>query len=131
MGRQRCSAIMRLGGSSGTKQFLYDCDGLVAEYINADTLLRRYAHCTNIDDPVFRYEGSGYATPRILHTNWQGSVVAVTDSSASSIATNSYDEWGIPAATNQGRFQYTGQAWVSEIGWLISSMTNSSTPLKV
>ena len=27
-----------------------------------------------------------------------------------------YDEYGIPGANNLGRFQYTGQAWLSEIG---------------
>ena len=32
------------------------------------------------------------------------------------IAKNTYDEYGVPAATNTGRFQYTGQAWLSEIG---------------
>jgi RHS repeat-associated protein len=32
------------------------------------------------------------------------------------IAINKYDEYGIPAATNIGRFQYTGQAWLPEIG---------------
>jgi len=29
---------------------------------------------------------------------------------------NSYDEYGIPASTNVGRFQYTGQIWLPEIG---------------
>ena len=29
---------------------------------------------------------------------------------------NAYDEYGIPAAANQGRFQYTGQAWLPELG---------------
>ena len=29
---------------------------------------------------------------------------------------NSYDEYGIPAAANMGRFQYTGQIWLSELG---------------
>ena len=28
----------------------------------------------------------------------------------------SYDEYGIPASTNWGRFQYTGQAWLAELG---------------
>ncbi len=32
------------------------------------------------------------------------------------IATNSYDDYGIPAATNMGRFGYTGQAWLAELG---------------
>jgi RHS repeat-associated protein len=29
---------------------------------------------------------------------------------------NTYDEYGIPGAGNQGRFQYTGQAWLPELG---------------
>jgi RHS repeat-associated protein len=29
---------------------------------------------------------------------------------------NSYDEYGIPGAANTGRFQFTGQAWLSELG---------------
>ncbi|WP_252406647.1 RHS repeat-associated core domain-containing protein, partial [Acinetobacter pittii] len=29
---------------------------------------------------------------------------------------NSYDEYGIPGAGNIGRFQYTGQAWIPELG---------------
>jgi RHS repeat-associated protein len=32
------------------------------------------------------------------------------------MAINSYDEYGIPAATNLGRFGYTGQTWLPEIG---------------
>lgn len=108
--------LYEVTGASGTTRFLQDGDELVAEYDGSGTLLRRYAHGTAIDDPVLSYEGSGIGPARWLHTNAQGSVVAVTDSSGSSIATNSYDEWGIPAATNQGRFQYTGQAWIPEIG---------------
>src|SRR6185437_13591336 len=27
-----------------------------------------------------------------------------------------YDEYGIPGSANSGRFQYTGQMWVSELG---------------
>jgi RHS repeat-associated protein len=29
---------------------------------------------------------------------------------------NAYDEYGIPASTNMGRFQYTGQTWLPEVG---------------
>lgn len=31
-------------------------------------------------------------------------------------AINAYDEFGVPASTNTGRFQYTGQAWIPELG---------------
>jgi len=43
-------------------------------------------------------------------------VVAVSSAAGTLAAANSYDEWGIPASANQGRFQYTGQAWLAEIG---------------
>ncbi|WP_343808899.1 RHS repeat-associated core domain-containing protein [Alteraurantiacibacter aestuarii] len=29
---------------------------------------------------------------------------------------NTYDDYGVPAAPNSGRFQYTGQAWLPELG---------------
>ncbi|MGH6631036.1 MAG: hypothetical protein ACREB3_15015, partial [Burkholderiales bacterium] len=103
-------------GTAGTTRFLYDGDELVAEFDVSGTLLRRYVHGSSVDDPVLWYEGSGTTAPRWLHTDNQGSVVAITDASGTSIATNRYDEYGIPQATNIGRFQYTGQAWIPELG---------------
>lgn len=103
-------------GDGATTRFLYDGDELVAEYNGTGTLLRRYVHGKNVDDPVVWYEGTGTGTPRWLHTDHQGSIIAVTDSTGNAIATNSYDEYGIPAAGNSGRFQYTGQAWMPELG---------------
>jgi RHS repeat-associated protein len=52
---------------------------------------------------------------RFLRTDERGSVVTVSTASAV-LAINRYDEYGIPASGNLGRFQYTGQAWLSEIG---------------
>ena len=100
-----------------TTRFLHDGDELVAEYDGSGTLLRRYAHGKNVDDPLVWYEGSNLVTPRWLHTDHQGSVITVTDSGgAAAVAINSYDEYGIPKPSNLGRFQYTGQAWVPELG---------------
>jgi RHS repeat-associated protein len=53
---------------------------------------------------------------RYLYANEQGSIVAVTDGNGNATNINSYDEYGIPGANNQGRFQYTGQAWLPELG---------------
>lgn len=104
-------------GGGATTRFLHDGDELIAEYDGAGTLLRRYVHGKNVDDPVVWYEGSSLASPRWLHTDHQGSVVTVTDSSGgAAVAINSYDEYGIPKTGNLGRFQYTGQAWLPEIG---------------
>lgn len=103
-------------GGSGTTRFLIDGDELVGEYSSTGTLLRRYAHGSSVDDPVVWYEGTGTTSPRWLHTDHQGSVITVTDGTGNAIATNSYDEYGIPGAANGGRFQYTGQAWIPELG---------------
>ncbi|WP_257543907.1 RHS repeat-associated core domain-containing protein [Sphingopyxis sp. DBS4] len=103
-------------GGGSTTRLLHDGDELVAEYNGSGTLLRRYAHGSSVDDPVVWYEGSGTASPRWLHSDHQGSVIAVTDATGAAIAINSYDEYGIPKVGNVGRFQYTGQAWLPEIG---------------
>src|SRR5205085_6592903 len=53
---------------------------------------------------------------RSLYSDHQGSIVAVSDFAGNRLALNTYDEYGIPGAANQGRFQYTGQAWLPELG---------------
>lgn len=104
------------GSTTGITRFLNDGDKLVAEYDASGTLLRRYAHGTDAsDDPVVWYEGSG-SSPRWLWQDERGSVFAVTDASNNRLAVNSYDESGIPGPSNTGRFQYTGQAWIGELG---------------
>jgi RHS repeat-associated protein len=40
----------------------------------------------------------------------------VSDQAGNAIAVNSYDEYGVPADGNVGRFGYTGQAWIPELG---------------
>jgi len=60
--------------------------------------------------------GVGDSARRYLFADERGSIVAVTDGNGTALAIDSYDEYGIPAAANQGRFQYTGQAWLPELG---------------
>jgi RHS repeat-associated protein len=100
--------------ATGVTQFLYDGDELVAEYNGAGILLRRYLHGDGDDDPQFWYEGAGLDQARFPHTDHHGSITATAGTSPLSI--NTYDEYGIPGAGNQGRFQYTGQAWIPELG---------------
>lgn len=104
------------GGSAGGTQFLYDGDQLTAEYGATGTMLRRYVHGVGEDDPLFLYEGSDLSIRRSLQTDHQGSVVSVADTGGNATAINSYDEYGQPATGNLGRFQYTGQAWLPEVG---------------
>jgi RHS repeat-associated protein len=69
-----------------------------------------------MDEPIVQYEGNGLTQPYWLHSDEHGSVVAYSDSYANAVATNSYDEYGLPASTNIGRFMYTGQMFVPELG---------------
>jgi RHS repeat-associated protein len=102
--------------STGSTRFLYDGQDLVAEYSSSGTLLRRYVHGDGADTPQVWYEGSSVSSPRYLYADPLGSVTAVTDASGNVTAVNSYDEQGIPGGANEGRFQYTGQAWIPELG---------------
>ncbi len=103
------------GGSHATTRYLYDGDALVAEYDGAGAMTRRHAHWAGADVPMVSYAGAGLNQRSFLHADHQGSIIA--SSNASGAATiNSYDEYGIPAAANAGRFQYTGQIWIPELG---------------
>jgi RHS repeat-associated protein len=108
--------LYEVAGTNGTTRFLYDGDELVAEYDGNGAMLRRYVHGLGSDDPLVWYEGSDFSQPRYLHTNHQGSVVAVATAGGQLETVNSYDEYGIPKLGNVGRFQYTGQAWLPELG---------------
>lgn len=110
--------------TTGTTQFLYDGDALVAEYDGAGSMLKRYVHgpADGQDDPLVEYIGSSTASPRYLYADHQGSIIAIADNNGNRIAVNGYDEYGIPngfagsGTPNTGRFQYTGQAWIPELG---------------
>ncbi|MGR4893572.1 hypothetical protein ACIPPQ_21345, partial [Sphingopyxis sp. LARHCG72] len=120
-------------GSDATTRFLYDGDQLVAEYDASGTLLRRYTHGQSVDDPVVWHEGSGLSSPLWLHGDRQGSIIGVTDSTGAAVAINSYDPFGVPATTAlgrnvYGRFGYTGQAWIPELGmWYYKARIYSPT----
>ena len=108
------------GGAPGVTQFLYEGDQLTAEYDGTGAMLRRYVHSDGEDDPLVWYEGATTASPRYLYADHQGSVVGVADANGNIVRINAYDEYGIPKAGNDvatsGRFQYTGQAWIPELG---------------
>jgi RHS repeat-associated protein len=107
-----------LNSGGNITRFQYDGDALVGEYDASHTLLRRYVHGANsaADDPLVWYEGSTLSDIRWLHNDHQGSITGITNAGGQVQTINRYDEYGIPAPTNSGRFQYTGQTWLPEIG---------------
>jgi RHS repeat-associated protein len=63
------------------------------------------------------YEQAGGSWQRRhLHADERGSVVMITDDNAAVVATNRYDEYGVVQGGLTGRFGYTGQAYLPEIG---------------
>lgn len=107
--------LAQIAGAATTR-FQYDGVDLVAEYYGANGLLRRYVHGPASDDPLVWYEGAGTADRRWLYHDERGSVIAISNGSGTVTIINAYDEFGIPAPFNSGRFQYTGQTWLSEAG---------------
>ena len=106
------------GGAAGVTRFLYD-DALIGEYNSAGTMTHRYIHGTGkgVDDPLIWYTAAAAAGWRqALVADPQGSIIAVADRYGNPVAINAYDEYGIPKFGNAGRFQYTGQAWIPELG---------------
>jgi len=107
--------LWQVTGPSGTTRFEYDGDRMVEEF-DANGRSRVYVFGPGTDEPLIWWERDAAWQRRYLHADQQGSVIAYADDAGSLIATNTYDEYGIPGATNIGRFQYTGQAWIPELG---------------
>jgi RHS repeat-associated protein len=107
--------LSQVAGSTTTRM-RYDGQHLAVELDSSNAVLRRYVYGPGVDEPILVYENDNLGTPRWLHADERGSIVAVSDSNGDASTINSFDEYGIPGAYNYGRFQYTGQAWLPEIG---------------
>jgi RHS repeat-associated protein len=111
-------------------QFLYDGDALVAEYNGAGARTRRYVHAPGADQPVAVYDGDNLGlTRRYMLPDERGSISALVNSDGTPWAINTYDEYGYPGPNNAGRFQYTGQAWIPELGLYYYKARFYSPPL--
>ncbi len=101
-----------------TTYFLYDGDALIAEYENGN-VKKRYVHGQGTDVPLIEYTNSSISNTsrHYLHANHQGSIIARSDTSGNIKHINTYDSYGVPGNNNyDGRFAYTGQMQLKEIG---------------
>lgn len=96
--------------NSVSTRFIYDHGNLLGEWSGAGVLLRRYIHGLGDDEPLVVYDYTQGGVKQYLYADNQGSIVQFGS------AILSYDEYGMPGAGNGGRFQYTGQMWIPEIG---------------
>jgi RHS repeat-associated protein len=111
--------LVQVTGANGAQtHFLYDGDRMIAEYDGLGNLLKRYVHGPGADEPVAVYYGAGLglANRRYMMPDERGSIMALVDSGGAPAVRNRYDAWGVRGPANEGRFQYTGQAWIPELG---------------
>jgi RHS repeat-associated protein len=102
---------------TGAAQYMdYDGNRLIDERNDSVGITRRYIYGPSTDEVLVWYEGPGTTDRRWLAQDERGSVVEVTNASGATLAINTYDEYGIPGSGNLGRFQYTGQTWLTELG---------------
>jgi RHS repeat-associated protein len=106
------------GNTANSRWFVYDGDMLIGEYDNSGAMLKRYIHGPGVDEPLGWFDGptTSAANRHDMFADSQGSIVAITSNTGATETLNRYDEYGIPAAGQLSRFQYTGQTWLPEIG---------------
>jgi YD repeat-containing protein len=102
--------LWQVTSASGTRRMLYDGDKLISEYDGAGTILANYVHGPGDDEPLLSWEAANNYATRYFHADHQGSIVATADDAGNLIATNAYDPWGIPNASNNRLQSRTGVA---------------------
>jgi RHS repeat-associated protein len=128
-GNDRLLQVYRSGTVPQDQRFVWSGPHMITEMDGpGGAITRRYVYGPGDDKPIVWYEGSGLTDKRWLHADERGSIIAVSNSAGTSIALNRYDEYGIPLSTNMGRFGYTGQAFIPEIGlWYYKARMYSPT----
>ncbi len=109
------SRLYSVAKGTNTTTFVYDGTDLIAEYLNG-SLAKRYVHGPGDDEPLVMYDYSNGGAKSYFHADDNGSIVLLTNSAGGQQGINIYDEYGVPGPVNVGRFQYTGQVWLQEIG---------------
>lgn len=102
--------------ASPVRRYLYDGSQIVGEYNSSFAVLRRYVPGPAPDEYAVWYEGASTLSRRWPITDQLGSLIAAADGNGNAVFRNRYDEYGVPAATNSGLFQYTGQMWLPQAG---------------
>jgi RHS repeat-associated protein len=100
-------------------RFIYDGAEVAAELDATWAIKRRYVRGDAPDEVLLEYVGTGASNTsdwRYHHLDERGSDIAWSDPSGNMASISTYDEYGLPKSSNPGRFQYTGQMWLKEIG---------------
>ncbi len=107
------SRLRSIDSGATTTNYVSDGADQVAEYDGSGVLQKRYAF-DPLGTPLVAYNSSGNRSWMLADE--RGSVVALANDSAVMTVINTYDEYGIPGASNAGAFQYAGMRWLSGAG---------------
>jgi RHS repeat-associated protein len=94
-------------------RFIYDGSEVVAQLDASGNIVRRQVRGDGADEVLVEYNTSDW---RYFHTDERGSTIGWSDPAGNAASILTYDEYGTPASSNPGFFQYTGQMWLPEIG---------------
>lgn len=99
-----------------TTRYVYDGEDILLEYDGANTLLARYTHGPDFDEPIAMTRGSNTV---FYHQDGLGSVTDLTDSAGATAKSYSYDAYGTivdQTGTLEQPYTYTGREFDSESG---------------
>jgi RHS repeat-associated protein len=99
-----------------TSRFIYDGNEVAAELDGSGNIVTRFVRGDGADELIASYAGSGTISRSWVHADERGSIVALSDGTGAATAIYKYDEYGIPMSGQTGRFQYTGQMRLNEVG---------------
>jgi RHS repeat-associated protein len=114
-GRRIAKAV---DGTTAVK-YVYDGAQCIAEYDGNNNLLRKYIFGPGIDEPVSMIDVEHSNATYYYHFDALGSVVALTNSSGSTVEVYEYSVYGQVAASdanNPNRFMFTGRESDQETG---------------
>ena len=95
-----------------TTNLLYDGNRLVAE-TPVSGVRRYFVHGPGIDEAILQLDGD---TPTYLHADYQGSIIATSNSAGTVGTLYQYGPYGEPDLNTGGRMRYTGQQWLGGLG---------------
>ena len=107
--------LLSIARGGATTQFIYDGSDMIAEYNGSGALLRQYVHGPRDDEPLVERDMIAGVTYYLGADNI-GSITSATSASTGAVFVNTYNGYGLPTITYNGRFAYTGQMWLTEIG---------------
>jgi len=106
--------LSQSNGSIDNTKFAYSGAQMIAEFSGSGSVIARYVYGPGSDNVLVQYGGSGTSNRNWLIADVRGSIVALTDDTGAVSHINKYNEYGVPAVGNIGRFGYTGQMWLKE-----------------